>query len=259
MEKQGRPKIVKSFCPSKTMFIFIAHKWFKPLLKQQKMPHLKNGLKLIIALFFISVIGKAQTNSASTPSAPLIQFSGMVLDQDSLTPIPFVSIVIKGTDRGTVSLVNGFFSLIIKPGDELEFSSITHKNRTYKISDTLRQKYYYAIQVLTKDTVELPMVEIYSWPSKEDFKRAFLALDLNDSDGDRADKNLTREEMSYLERTQTASATENYKYVMQAYYTKVYTSGQQPMNNLLNPIKWAEFINAWRSGKLSTTPKKKRN
>ena len=218
---------------------------------------MKKVLKLIIALFLLTNVSKSQIKSTTTTSVPLIQFSGMVLDQDSLTPIPFVSIVIKGTERGTVSLVNGFFSLIIKPGDELQFSSITHKSRSYKISDTLRQKYYYAIQVLTKDTFELPMVEIYSWPTRDEFKKAFLALDLNDTDADRADKNLTREELSYLERTQTASASENYKYVMQAYYTKVYTSGQQPMNNLLNPIKWAEFINSWRSGKLSAKPKKK--
>lgn len=220
---------------------------------------MKRGWNIVIVLLFITGIHRAQTNTDKAKSAPLVQFSGVVLDQDSLTPIPFVSIVIKGTDRGTMSLVNGFFSLIIKPGDELEFYSMTHKTRTFKVADTLNQKYYYAIQVLTKDTVDLPLVEVYSWPSKDDFKRAFLALDLNDTDGDRADRNLTREELSYLERTQTSSASENYIHVMQAYYTKVYTSGQQPMNNLLNPIKWAEFINAWKSGKLSTTPKKKKN
>lgn len=217
------------------------------------------GFKFILALMLLTGTAFSQNNPVKKDNGSLIQFSGMVLDQDSLTPIPFVSIVIKGTDRGTVSLVNGFFSLIIKPGDELEFLSITHKTRTYKVADTIRDKYYYAIQVLTKDTVELPMVEIYAWPSKEDFKRAFLALDLNDTDYERADRNLTREELTYLERTQTASASENYKYVMQAYYTKVYTSGQSPQNNLLNPIKWAEFINSWRSGKLSASPKKKKN
>lgn len=220
---------------------------------------MRTGFKFILALMLLSGTAFSQNNPVKKDNTPLIQFSGMVLDQDSLTPIPFVSIVIKGTDRGTVSLVNGFFSLIIKPGDELEFLSITHKTRTYKVADTIRDKYYYAIQVLTKDTVELPMVEIYAWPSKEDFKRAFLALDLNETDYDRADRNLTREELTYLERTQTASASENYKYVMQAYYTKVYTSGQSPQNNLLNPIKWAEFINSWRSGKLSSSPKKKKN
>lgn len=213
---------------------------------------------VFLALFLVSLRGFSQTNTAKTATTQLIQFSGVVLDQDSLSPIPFVSIMIKGTERGTVSQINGFFSIIVKPGDELEFSSITHKSRSYKTPDTLRQKYYYAIQVLTKDTVPLPMVEVYSWPSKEDFKRAFLALDLKDTDMDRADRNLAREELSYLERTQPTSATENYKYVMQAYYTKIYTSGQAPVNNLLNPIKWAEFIDAWRSGKLSSTPKKKR-
>ena len=42
---------------------------------------------------------------------------------------------------------------------------------------------------LRKTLLNLPdVVEIYSWPTKEDFKRAFLALDLNDTDADRADK-----------------------------------------------------------------------
>jgi hypothetical protein len=241
------------------MINFNHNKQLREPFTKKTMPHMKNGIKIMIALFLTAGIAQAQTKAAATKTVPLIQFSGMVLDQDSLTPIPFVSIVIKGTERGTVSLVNGFFSLIIKPGDELEFYSITHKNRSYKVPDTLKQKYYYAIQVLTKDTFELPLVEIYSWPTRDEFKKAFLALDLNDTDGDRADKNLSREELSYLERTQTASASENYKYVMQAYYTKIYTSGQQPVNNLLNPIKWAEFINAWRSGKLSNTAKKKKN
>lgn len=200
--------------------------------------------------------------SAQTTEKPdqkqLIQFSGVVLDQDSLTPIPFVSILIKGTQRGAVSDFYGFFSMIIRPGDELEFYSITHKNRSYKIPDTLKQKYYYAIQVLDKDTINLPPIEVYPWPSKEDFKRAFLALDLHETDAERADRNLTRDEMTYLERTQPASASETYKIAMQAYYTKIYSSGQAPVNNLLNPIKWAEFVDAWRSGKFSNKNKKKK-
>jgi hypothetical protein len=216
-------------------------------------------MRLFLSIFiFLSLLTGNLFAQTVTPKQDdnLIQFSGVVLDQDSLTPIPFVSIIIKGTKRGTVTDIYGFFSMIVKPGDELEFYSITHKNRTYRISDTVKQKYNYAIQVLDKDTVELPMVEVYSWPSREDFKRAFLALDMNDTDVDRADKNLARDELTYLERTQPASATENYKYVMQNYYTKIYTSGQQPVNNLMSPIKWAEFINAWRSGKFKKQTKK---
>jgi hypothetical protein len=213
-------------------------------------------LPLIVFLLLSSGI-HSQEKSQKTTTASLVQFSGVVLDQDSLTPIPFVSILIKGTNRGVVSDYYGFFSMVINPGDELEFYSISHKRRTYKVPDTLRQKYYYAIQVLTKDTIQLQTVDVYPWPTREEFRRAFLALNLNDTDADRADKNLLREELSYLERTQGASASENYKYAMQAYYTKVYTAGQQPSFTLLNPVKWAEFIEAWRSGKLSSKPKGK--
>lgn len=213
---------------------------------------------LFALLFLTTIFANSQTKVTPYKNNALIQFSGMVLDQDSLTPIPFVSIVIRGTDRGTISLVNGFFSLIIKAGDELDFFSMTHKSRSFKIPDTLNQKYYYAIQVLTKDTIDLPVVEIYSWPSRDDFKRSFLALNFKDTDGDRADRNLSRQEMTYLERTQTASASENYKYVMQNYYTKIYTSGQQPQMDLMNPVKWAEFINAWRDGKFSSSSTKKK-
>lgn len=218
-------------------------------------------IRSIISILFVLVFTgtKAQSNPIKSDNSNLIQFSGVVLDQDSLTPIPFVAVLIKGTKRGAVSDFYGFFSLVTSPGDELEFHSGTHKIRSYKIADTLTQKYYYAIQVLTKDTIQLPNLDVYPWPTRDEFKRAFLALNLNDTDVDRADNNMQRDAMSYLERTQTASASENYNYLMQTYYTKVYTAGQQPSISLLNPIKWAQFIDAWRKGKLKNPNKKKNN
>src|SRR3954468_19589990 len=131
---------------------------------------IKMKLRLILAALILLVIGNvaAQVKSAGTESNTLIQFSGVVLDQDSLTPIPFVSVVIKGTKRATISDYYGFFSLVATPGDVLEFHSLVHKPRSYKIADTLKLKYYYAIQVLTKDTIQLAEIEVFPWPSKDD-------------------------------------------------------------------------------------------
>src|SRR5436189_2253914 len=99
---------------------------------------MKPSIKWIALFCLITGFSLAQHTGAKTDTKQLIQFSGVVLDQDSLTPIPFVSIVIKGTQRGAVSDFYGFFSMIIRPGDELEFYSLTHKNRSYKIPDTLK-------------------------------------------------------------------------------------------------------------------------
>jgi len=107
-------------------------------------------------------------------------------------------------------------------------------------------KYYYIIQILVKDTIRLQTVDVYPWPSKEEFKRAFLNLDLSETDYDRADRNINQQVLTYIERNMTISGSEAYKNVTQNYYNKVYTIGQAPSINLLNPIAWANFIESWK-------------
>jgi hypothetical protein len=42
------------------------------------------------------------------------------------------------------------------------------------------------------------------------------------------------------------SGLEAFQNSRQNYYTKVYTAGQQPQIQLMNPIAWAQFIDSWR-------------
>lgn len=218
---------------------------------------MKQFFLILICVISVTQIGQTQTVIATKKTDNLIQFSGVVLDKDSLTPVPLVAILISGTKRGTKTDFYGFFNIIVSPGDELEFISIQHKNAYYKVPDTLNNKYFSAIQILVKDTIQLANVDVYPWPSREEFKKAFLNLNLNDTDYERADKNMQRDALTYLERNAGPNAALNYKYVMQAYYTKVYTAGQQPSISLLNPIAWAQFIDAWRKGKYKKDQKKK--
>lgn len=210
-----------------------------------------------ISLILIGLLYFSQNILAQEKNNPehFIQLSGIVVDDDSLRGIPFVSVLVKGTKRGTITDFYGFFSVVAQPGDELQFFSINHKNAVYKLEDTLSLKHYYVIQRLLKDTILLADVDVYPWPSKEEFKKAFLNLDLSETDYDRAAKNLDRNDLSYAERNLKMDAQANYRYAMQQYLTKVYTTGQYPVNNLLNPIAWAQFIDAWRQGKF----KKKSN
>lgn len=204
-----------------------------------------------ISLILIGLLYFSQSFLAQEKNNPehFIQLSGIVVDDDSLRGIPFVSVLVKGTKRGTITDFYGFFSVVAQPGDELQFFSINHKNAVYKLEDTLSLKHYYVIQRLLKDTILLADVDVYPWPSKEEFKKAFLNLDLSETDYDRAAKNLDRNDLSYAERNLKMDAQANYRYAMQQYLTKVYTTGQYPVNNLLNPIAWAQFIDAWRQGK----------
>jgi hypothetical protein len=207
---------------------------------------------LVTVCVFCFFFSEAQKNK-STKEEHFLQFSGIVLDNDSLTPVPFVSVWVNDKAR-TVTDYYGFFTVVASPGDIIKFTSITHKTLSYKISDTASLKYYYIIQILVKDTIRLQTVDVYPWPSKEEFKRAFLNLDLSETDYDRADRNINQQVLTYIERNMTISGSEAYKNVTQNYYNKVYTIGQAPSINLLNPIAWANFIESWK--KKNKTPSK---
>jgi hypothetical protein len=203
----------------------------------------------ILFLFFCTLIFAQNTSKDQTTPERFIQVSGVVLD-DSLQPLPFVSIMLKGTRYGTVSDFYGFFTIVAKPGDEMQFFSVNHKTKSYNLSDTLVGRHYSIIQILTKDTIQLPQVNVFPWPSKEQFKRAILNLDLSDTDIERAYKNMENEDVRASIKGGSMDAAANYRNRMQQQYTRMYQVGQYPSVNLLNPVAWAQFIDAWRSGKL---------
>jgi hypothetical protein len=218
-------------------------------------------LLLGVCLTFSQTVKTNSVAPATSTASPVkkknyLQLSGVVLDQDSLTPIPFVAIMVNAKGRA-VSDYYGFFTVVVSPGDEVQFLSAVHKTRSFRVDDTCSLKNYYAIQVLTKDTIQLANVDVYPWPSKDEFKRAFLSLDLVATDYDRADKNLNQSAMTYIERNMTVSGSEAYYNTRKNYYTKVYTAGQQPQMQLMNPLAWAQFIDSWRKKNKKEKPKVK--
>jgi hypothetical protein len=216
-------------------------------------------MKRILLILAVILSGNVfSQNDNSVVKNNYIQLSGIVVEGDSLLGVPFVS-VYKGSKPVTITDYYGFFTLVVQPGDEIRFASLAHQNALYKLDDTLSLKHYYIIQRLVKDTIMLANIDVYPWPTKEEFKKAFLDLDLGENDYDRAYKNLDRNQLSYNERNMKMDAQANYRYAMQQYLTKVYTAGQYPTISLLNPIAWAQFIDAWRKGKFKkkADPKKK--
>jgi len=185
---------------------------------------------------------------ASIMQRQLIQFSGVVVESDSLRPIPFTSIMIKSSNRGTVGDYFGYFSIVAQSGDTILFSALGYKNANYIIPDSLSSNKYSLIQVLRKDTITFKTVFIYPWATQEQFKEAFLKFNVPDDDLERARKNLARAEMKERVDGVAMDGSLNYKYAMQQQYSKLYYAGQLPPNNLLNPIAWSKFIEAWKNG-----------
>lgn len=212
---------------------------------------LKKIQLVLLLLILIDATAFAQEKKPKVPEKKgpsLIQFSGVVVEGNDLRPVPYTSIIVKNTHRGTISDFYGYFSFVAKVNDTIEFSAIGFSPAQYIIPDTLTSNVYSLIQVLLKDTVYLRLTEVFPWPSKEQFKQAFLNLDLPEDDMARASKNMDRSDMKDQMVGMAMDASLNYKYSSQQYQSKLYYAGQYPPNNLLNPIAWAKFIKAWKNG-----------
>ncbi len=206
---------------------------------------------LFIVLAPVLILSLSNKSVAQTAKhTQLIQLSGIVVDRDSVQAIPYVAILVKRSSGGTIADNNGYFSFIAVPGDTVLFQALGYKSNSYVVPDTLSTDRYSLIHIMARDTTNLKPFVFYSWPSKEAFKSAFLKLDLPDNDLARARKNMALA-ARHARYADARSPGTNYLQTVQQENDKLYYAGQYPPNNLLNPIAWAKFIQAWKDGSLN--------
>jgi hypothetical protein len=197
-----------------------------------------------VCLFLISFVQvKAQQKEKK-----IIQFSGVVVTGDSLKPVPFTNIFVTGTRTATVSDYYGFFSFAAEEGTDITFSAVGFKKAHFFIPDTCNENRYSMIQILFLDTFMLREATVYSWPTREQFRQAFLNMDNMNDDMARAQKNLAKEEMEIISMNMGMSGQENFKNTMQQYQSRMYYAGGRPPMTIMDPLKWAEFVKAWKRG-----------
>lgn len=185
---------------------------------------------------------------AQRTDADLVQFSGMIVASDSLQAVPYVNIKVKGTNRGTSSDFYGFFSLVARKGDVIQFSAMGFKKGSYVIPDTLRSNRYSLVHIMSQDTILLKETVIYPWPTPEQFRHAFVWDKIPDDDLAIAQKNLDRMEIRERARAMPMDGSMNYRNYMDNQVSKLYYRGQAQPISVFNPFAWAEFIKAWKRG-----------
>lgn len=199
---------------------------------------------LFLLLFTFSYSFSQESNEK------LIQLSGVVVADGSLEQLPYTTVIDLSTKKGTLSDYYGFFTLVVKPGDSLVFTNLGYKSGTYVVPDTLIDNWYSIIHVLKHDTITLPDVVVYPWPSRENFAKAFVEMEPYSDAFQRAKQQLSGENLAFQAAKLQGDASLSYGSSQAQRYTQIYSNGQQPSNNLLNPYAWAKFIDEWKKGNL---------
>ncbi len=192
-----------------------------------------------------------QKPATETANEKAVQFSGVVLTEENrqLLPVPYADIYIKGKKRGTFSDLKGYYSFVAEKGDMVVFSSVGFRKVEIKIPDTLRDNRYTFIQLMTKDTFNLPETVIYPWPSREHFKIDFLAMNVHERMNELAMRNLASKTLKKMRREVPYDGNENGDYLMRQQSQSYYSMGQYKPMNIFSPIAWKDFFDAWKAGK----------
>lgn len=196
------------------------------------------GIFILLVLSF-PVILNAQEKK-------LVQLSGKVMDE-LMRPLPYAHVLVMNSYRGAITNNYGNFSLVAEENDSVLISSVGYKTKYIVVPDDLPDQFMNMDIVLQADTLFLNEAVIYPWRTYEDFKRAFLSLDLPNRDLENARRNIA------LIRTQIIldnepNARANFQYVMEQQYKETFTQGMYPTYRLLNPFNWAEFFRALKRG-----------
>lgn len=212
---------------------------------------------LIIIVFFTSVTALFGQHKPEH----LVQLSGLVITEDSTTPIPYANIYVLNTYRGTVSTAEGFFSIVIRQNDIIEISAMGFKKRRVILPESFDGDKFYTLVAMEKDTIVFREAMIYPWPSRERFKEQFLAMDVQKDALDRTKENLSQDKILALLYSLPLDGPENQTVYLHNQSVRAgYLGGQTdyavfPGTNfpvplsLMSPTAWYEFFKALKEGK----------
>ena len=205
---------------------------------------------ILLLVVMTSLTSFSQNTETLYLDSTMIQLSGVIVDEENLEPMPYTTVFDKTDRRGVIADYYGYFSMVTFPGDTLYFSYFGYKTTSYIVPDSLTDRRYSIIHMMQKDTMDLPSVDVYPWPSREDFARAFVEMQPYDDALRRAQRELSGESLAFVAAKLDGDASLAYGNVLNQRNTQLYTHNQLPANNLLNPYAWAKLVKDWKEGKL---------
>lgn len=203
---------------------------------------------LLALLITLGSVVSVSTSQAQNNKRRVIQLSGVVLGEDSVSGLPFVHVYVPKAGRGTSTNPTGFFSMPVLAGDSVVISSVGYVRRHYVVPDSNEEFLTIIIEMATDNTF-LKEVTILPFPTEEVFKQAVLALNVPLDDNGFDKRNLNAQLMALMMRTTPMDGNLNYRYYMDQYNSSIGDRAVVRTNPFLNPFAWARFFRDLKQNK----------
>ena|SRR5918993_170003 len=199
---------------------------------------------VFIASLIILVVGVIMPGNAQQKKR-VIQLSGVVLEEDSVSggPVPGVHIYVPKAGRGTTTNGMGFFSMPVLEGDEITISAVGYDRQSVTVAPDWPE-YQTIIITLTQDTTFLPEVVIFPFPTEEVFKQAVLAMNMPLDNNGIDKRNFNEELLALMIKTTPMDGYQNQRYYLDQWANSATGKFQPVTNPFLNVFNWAKFFSS---------------
>lgn len=195
----------------------------------------------LFLMFLLSTVA----GFAQTPDKKVVQFSGIIVNRDSNTVVPYVTITnVTGKDQYYSANYKGYFSFVAHAGDTLVFTAVGYKREGIVIPLNVSDNKYTVLMKMQQDIINLPGVRVYPWASTDEFKKEFMTMKFADDDLEIAKKNVSKESLSAMVASLPRDGGEMQSYNFQNNHNNLVNKNinQRLANPLLNPFAWGALI-----------------
>ena len=199
-------------------------------------------MKYFLILILLLVVATVFAQDVKR-SGKLVQFSGIITDTDSNSIVPYVTITnLSNKSQKYAANYQGYFSIIVNPGDSLLFSAVGFANNVLVLPNEVADYKYTEMVRMKSETVYLKAVKIYPWATIEEFNKDFLSMKVADDDMAIAKKNLSPRSIQgmilSLPRNSSEVSNSNYRYN----FDRMMNVNMRQTNPLLNPFAWGRLM-----------------
>ncbi|MEY2760785.1 MAG: hypothetical protein RLZZ96_685 [Bacteroidota bacterium] len=188
-----------------------------------------------------------------------VLFQGRVVASSNAEFLPLAYIFNPQAGRGALTDNFGQADMYVFPGDSLVISYIGYQKKYYIVpKDT--ELVHQVVIPMEEMTTMLREVKVFRHSSEEEFKQAFLAMELRDAkQRDNARENLEQSKLNVYALQAGMGTSSNFRnfsdMMISSQANKNFFSS--PMLALTNPFAWMSFIQSVKNGDLKRKDYKK--
>jgi len=215
--------------------------------------------RLTVLVFLVLAFSILSLSAYSQGQDKTVLFQGRVIASSNAEFLPLAYIFNPQAGRGALTDNFGQVDMYVFPGDSLVISYIGYKKKYYIVPrDT--ELVHQVIIPMDEMTTMLREVKVFPHSSEEEFKQAFLAMELRDArQRDNARNNLEQSKLNVFALQAGMGASSNFRN-----FSDMMISSQanksffnSPMLALTNPFAWISFIKSVKNGDLKRKDYKK--